>query len=275
MAPLPRVLRLGPQIRHPREGKAVRENRLRTIWSEGGTVVNGWLHVPSSFSAELMAHTGLDSLTIDMQHGPVDYGSLIPMLQAISTTDTVPVVRVPWRDPGPIMQVLDAGCYAVICPMVDTREQAEAFVGACRYPPAGYRSYGPYRAALYGGEDYARHANDAVVAMAMIETREALDNLDGILGVTGLDAVFVGPSDLGQSLGYGPGVDREEPEVVEAIERVSAAASERGLAAGIFTGSTGYASRMIEKGFRFVNVSTDARLMAAAAAGVVAELKGE
>jgi 4-hydroxy-2-oxoheptanedioate aldolase len=159
--------------------------------------------------------------------------------------------------------------------MVNTREQAEAFVGACRYPPAGYRSYGPFRAALYGGEDYTDYADDTVVTMAMIETREALDNLDEILGVTGLDAVFVGPSDLGQSLGYGPGVDREESEVVEAIDRVLAAARDRGLPAGIFTGSTGSASRMVEKGFRFVNVSTDAQLMAGAAAGVVADLKGE
>lgn len=253
----------------------MRENRLKTIWSEGGTVVNGWLQIPSSFSAEVMAHTGLDSLTIDMQHAPVDYGTLVHMLQAISTTDTVPIVRVAWNDPGIIMQVLDAGCYAVICPMVDTREQAEAFVGACRYPPAGYRSFGPYRATLYGGENYTDHADETVVTMAMIETREALDNLDEILGVTGLDAVFVGPSDLGQSLGYGPGVDREEPEIVEAIDRVLAAARGRGLAAGIFTGSTGYASRMVEKGFRFVNVSTDAQLMAGAAAEVVADLKGE
>ena len=253
----------------------MRENRLRTIWSEGGTVVNGWLQVPSSFSAEVMAHAGLDSLTIDMQHAPVDYGSLVRMLQAISTTDTVPVVRVPWNDPGLIMRVLDAGCYAVICPMVDTREQAEAFVGACRYPPAGYRSYGPYRAALYGGEDYTEYADETVVTIAMIETREALENLDGIMDVNGLDAVFVGPSDLGQSLGYGPGLDREEPEVVEAIDGVLAAARDRGLAAGIFAGSSEYASRMIEKGFRFVNVSTDVRLMAGAAAEIVAKLKGE
>jgi 4-hydroxy-2-oxoheptanedioate aldolase len=253
----------------------VRENRLRTIWREDGTVVNGWLHVPSSFSAEVMAHAGYDSLTIDMQHGPVDYGSLVPMLQAISTTDTVPVVRVPWHDPGLIMQVLDAGCYAVICPMVNTREQAEAFVGACRYPPGGYRSFGPYRATLYAGQDYTDHADDTVVTIAMIETRQALEDLDGILDVAGLDAVFVGPSDLGQSLGYGPGVDREEPEVIEAIDKVLAAARDRGLAAGIFAGSSGYASRMVEKGFRFVNVSTDAQLMAKAAAGVVADLKGE
>ena len=253
----------------------MRENRLRTIWSGGGTVLNGWLQVPSSFSAEVMAHTGLDSLTIDMQHAPVDYGTLVHMLQAISTTDTVPVVRVPWNDPGIIMQVLDAGCYAVICPMVDTREQAEAFVGACRYPPAGYRSYGPYRALLYGGQDYTENANETVVTIAMIETREALENMEGIMDVEGLDAVFVGPSDLGQNLGYGPGPDREEPEVVEAIDGVLAAARARGLAAGIFAGTTEHASRMVEKGFRFVNVSTDVRLMAGATAEIVAQLKGE
>ena len=253
----------------------MRENRLRTIWSEDGTVVNGWLHIPSPFSAEVMAHTGVDSLTIDMQHAPIDYASLVLMLQAISSTDTVPVVRVPWNAPGIIMQVLDAGAYAVICPMVDTREQAEAFVGACRYPPAGYRSFGPFRASLYGGEDYAEHADATVVTIAMIETRRALENLEGILDVEGLDAVFVGPSDLGQSLGYGPGPDREEPEVVEAIDGVLAAARGRGLAAGIFAGSPEHASRMIEKGFRFVNVSSDVRLMAGASAEIVAQLKGD
>jgi len=253
----------------------MRENRLKSIWREGGTVVNGWLHVPSSFSAEVMAHAGWDSLTVDMQHGPVDYESLVPMLQAISTTDTVPVVRVLWNDPGLVMRVLDAGCYAVICPMINTREEAEAFVGACRYPPEGTRSFGPYRASLYGGQDYTEHANETVVTMAMIETREALDNLEEIVGVQGLDAVFVGPSDLGQNLGYGPGTDREEPEVLEAIESILAAAREHGLTAGIFTGTPEYASRMVEKGFRFVTISSDARLMAAAAAEAITALEEE
>ena len=253
----------------------MRENRLQRIWREGGTVVNGWLHVPSSFSAEVMAHAGWDSLTVDMQHGPVDYESLVPMLQAISTTDPVPVVRVLWNDPGLIMRVLDAGCSAVICPMINPREEAEAFVGACRYPPAGNRSFGPYRATLYGGQDYTDHANETVVTMAMIETREALDNLEEIVGVQGLDAVFVGPSDLGQNLGHGPGTDREEPEVLEAIERILAAAREHGLAAGIFTGTPAYASRMVEKGFCFVTISSDARLLAAAAAEVITALQEE
>lgn len=196
------------------------------------------------------------------------------MFQAISTTDVVPFARVNWNDPGTVMKLLDAGCYGVICPMIEGRKDAEAFVGACRYPPVGYRSYGPFRANLYGGPDYAANANETVVTMAMIETREALADLDGILNVPGLDAVFVGPSDLGQALGHGSGMDREEPEMVEAIGRIVGSAREKGLAAGIFTGSTEYATRMIDEGFNFINVSSDARLMAEAASAAVTALRG-
>ncbi len=252
----------------------MRENRVRSIWESGGVVLNGWLHVPSSFSAEVMAHAGWDSLTVDLQHGPPDVGSVVPIFQAISTTDVVPFARANWNDPGTIMKLLDAGCYGVICPMIEGRGDAEAFVAACRYPPDGYRSYGPLRAHLYGGPDYAAHPHETGVTLGMIETKEALEDLDGILAVPGLDAVFVGPSDLGQALGYGPGMDREEPEVVEAIYRIVGAARERGLGAGIFTGSTEYAGRRIEVGFNFVNVSSDAGLMAAAASDVVSALRG-
>ncbi len=253
----------------------MRENRVKRIWREGGAVLNGWLHIPSSFSAELMAHAGYDSLTVDLQHGASDFDSALAMMQAISTTDTVPIVRVPWNEPGLIMRVLDAGSYGVICPMINTREDAEKFVGACRYPPEGYRSFGPFRATLYGGADYAAHANEAVITMAMIETREALENVDGIMSVPGLDDVFVGPADLGQSLGEGPGMDRTEPAVVEAIDGVLAAAQRHGVVAGIFTGSVEYASQMVKKGFRFVTVLSDGRLLASAAGETIAALKGE
>ena len=113
----------------------MRENRLRTIWKAGGAVVNGWLAIANSFSAETMAHQGWDSLTIDLQHGVVDYQAMIPMLQAISTTDTVPVVRVPWLEPSVLMKALDAGAYAVICPMVNTREDAQKLVAYTHYAP--------------------------------------------------------------------------------------------------------------------------------------------
>ena len=253
----------------------MRENRVKRTWQQDGAVLNGWLHIPSSFAAEVMAHAGYDSLTIDLQHGAADFAGALGMMQAISTTETVPFVRVPWNDPCLIMRLMDAGAYGVICPMINTREEAEKFVSACRYPPDGYRSFGPFRATLYAGADYAAHANETVVTRAMIETAAALENLDDIMGVSGLDAVFVGPADLGQSLGEGPGMDRTEPAVVEAIDRILAAAEEYGLAAGIFTGSTEYASRMIERGFRFVTVLSDGRLLASAAAQTVAAMKGE
>ena len=155
----------------------MRENKLKKIFKEGKVVVNGWLQIPSSFSAEVMANQGWDSLTIDMQHGAVDYPNALQMFQAISTTDVVPMARVNWNEPGQIMKILDAGSYGVICPMVSNREQAEKFVQACMYPPKGYRSFGPLRGLIYGGSDYGKHANNEILKLAMIETKEALDNL--------------------------------------------------------------------------------------------------
>lgn len=243
----------------------MRPNTIRSIWQGGGCVLNGWLHLPDPLAAEAMAHSGWDSLTIDLQHGVVDYGAALHMLQAISTTPVMPLVRVPWSEPGTIMKMLDAGCYGVICPMINTRAECEAFVGACRYPPLGYRSFGPVRATLYAGDDYAAHANETILSIAMIETREAVDNLDEILGTPGLDAIYIGPADLGQSLGFAPRVDPDDAEIVELIERICATAREHGIVAGMHTGSAAYAQRMAARGMQFLTIGSDLRLMAAAA----------
>src|SRR4026209_3034650 len=173
----------------------VRENALKKIWAKGEAVVNGWLSIPSGFSAEGMAHQGFDSLTIDMQHGVVDYQVAVSMLQGISTLGVVPLARVPGNDPARLMKILDAGAYGVICPMVNTRAEAEALVRACKYPPRGYRSWGPVRASIYAGADYGDHANEDIVVMPMIETAEAMKNLDDILSVPRADGVSVGPAD--------------------------------------------------------------------------------
>ena len=157
----------------------MRENRLRTLWNAGQAAVNGWLAIPNGFSAEAMAHQGWDTLTIDMQHGVVDYQAMVGMLQAISTTPTVPLVRVPWLEPGILMKTLDAGAYGVICPMVNTREDAQKLVAWTHYAPRGTRSFGPVRALLYGGADYPQHANDTIVTFAMIETAQAAAALEG------------------------------------------------------------------------------------------------
>ena len=148
-----------------------RANRVRELWQAGKPVINSWLGIPSSFSAEVMAHAGWDSLVVDMQHGMIDYQVMVTMLQGISTTETVPLVRVPWNDPAHIQKALDAGAYGIVCPMINNRAEAEKFVGSMRYAPLGYRSSGPIRASLYGGADYHAKANDIVVAFGMIETR--------------------------------------------------------------------------------------------------------
>lgn len=251
----------------------MRENKLRRLWGAGGKTVNGWLAIPNGFSAEMMAHAGFESVTIDMQHGVVDYQAAVSMLQAISTTDTVPLVRVPWNEPGVIMKALDAGAYGVICPMINSRAEAEAFVSACRYPPLGARSFGPVRAVYYAGADYASHANDTLLAIAMIETRQAMDALDSILEVEGLDGVYVGPADLSISLGFKPGMDPEEPVVVKAIEEIVTTVKKHGKFAGLHCGSAGYIKRMWDIGFDFGTLLSDGRLMTMKAAELLAELK--
>jgi 4-hydroxy-2-oxoheptanedioate aldolase len=251
----------------------MRENRLRTLWKSGGAAVNGWLAIPNSFSAETMAHQGWDSLTIDLQHGVIDYQTMLPMLQAISTTNTVPVVRVPWLEPGILMKALDAGAYGVICPMVNTREDAQRLVAWTHYAPRGTRSFGPVRALLYGGADYPEHANDTIVTFAMIETAQALDNLDDILSVEGLDAVYIGPSDLSLALGCRPVFDDVDPPVEQAIDHILERAKAHGLVAGIHNGRPDVALARIAKGFQFVTVSSDARLMAAGAQQMLAAMR--
>ncbi|MFM9843804.1 MAG: HpcH/HpaI aldolase family protein [Dongiaceae bacterium] len=251
----------------------MRENRIRNLWREDKAVVNGWLAIPSTFSAETMAHQGWDSLTIDMQHGVVDYQMAVNMLTAVSTTNTVPMVRVPWLDPGIIMKSLDAGAYGVICPMINSRAEAEKLVSCVRYAPKGSRSFGPIRALLYGGADYAAKANDTVIPFAMIETKTALENLDDILSVEGLDAIYVGPADLSLTLGCTPKFDQEEKPVVEAIDYIIARAKQHGVFAGIHNGTPEYAQRMIAKGFRFVTLGSDARLLAAGAQQTLAKMR--
>jgi 4-hydroxy-2-oxoheptanedioate aldolase len=251
----------------------MRPNPLRTLWQADQAAVNGWLAIPNGFSAEVMAHQGWDALTIDMQHGLIDYQAMVSMLQAISSTATAPVVRVPWLEPGIIMKTLDAGAYGVICPMVNTREDAQRLVAYTHYAPKGTRSFGPVRALLYGGADYPQQANDTVVSFAMIETAQALDNLDAILSVEGLDAVYIGPSDLSLALGCRPVFDDVDPPVAQAIDHILARARAHGVVAGVHNGVPDVALARIAKGFRFVTVSSDARLMAAGAQQIIARMR--
>jgi 4-hydroxy-2-oxoheptanedioate aldolase len=241
----------------------MRPNRLREIWAEGRGALNAWCSIGSAFAAETLARQAWDAITIDGQHGLIGYSEMLAMLQAVAATDAVPLVRVSWNQPGEIMKALDAGALGVICPMVNSRAEAEAFVRACRYPPAGYRSFGPTRAAVAHGADYPARANAEVLTFAMIETAEGLANLDEIAATPGLDGVYVGPSDLSLSLGGPPDQDSQDPMRLAAFDKILAACRANGLRAGVHTMSVAYSQQMLARGFDLVTVANDARYLAA------------
>ena len=253
----------------------MRKNKLKEIFNKGGSAINGWLQIPNSFTAELMANQNWDSLTLDMQHGVIDYSHAISMLQAISTTDVVPLARVNWNEPGQIMKILDAGCYGVICPMVSNKEEAEKFVQACMYPPHGYRSFGPVRGLIYGGSDYAKHANTELLKFAMIETKESLEKLDEIMSVPGIDGIYIGPADLSLAIGEEPGFDKPEgTKAYSEILRILEHAKKNKIFAGIHNGTPEYSLKMIDLGFNFVTIGSDQRAMSAGSKSIVEKMKG-
>ncbi len=244
----------------------MRANRVRDCWSSGKAAISAWLSIGSSYSAEIVGSTGVDCVTVDLQHGMIDVQMMIGMLQAISATPATPFVRVPSMDPPLLMKALDAGAYGVICPMVDSVEQARHLVEASTYPPRGSRSFGPARGLLYGGSDYFDHADATVVRLAMIETAAGLDVVEAICAVDGLDGIFVGPNDLGLALGQGTSADPTAPVTVAAIARCLSAAKSRGKHIGIFCPSGSVAARRAAEGFDFVVPNSDANLLKAAVA---------
>ncbi len=195
-------------------------NNLKLLWAEGHATLNGWCSIGNPFSAEIMAAQGYNSITIDMQHGALDYSAALPMFQAMRASGVTLIARVPWRDPAHIMKALDAGAMGIICPMVNSRAEAEEFVSYMRYPPLGQRSFGPTRVGI-AMPGYGVAANDQVLALAMIETADGVANLEEIAATPGLDGIYVGPADLTLGTQEGrlaPGFDREEPEMVALIQ---------------------------------------------------------
>ena len=252
----------------------MRKNKLKELFKQGKAAINGWLEIPSSFSSEGMCHQGWDSLTIDMQHGAIDNSNILEMFQAISTTDVVPMARLSWNEPEHIMKALDFGAYGIICPMVSNRDQAEKFVQACMYPPKGNRSFGPTRGFMYGGNDYVDHANDEILKLAMIETKEALQELDKIMKTPGLDGIYIGPADLSLAIGEKPGFDKPEGHPThERIINIIDQAKKNNLVAGIHNATPEYARKMIDIGFQIVTVGSDRIFMSEGAKSIVTKLK--
>ncbi len=246
-------------------------NLVRKLWAEDRPVLHGWLSIGSPFTAEIMAAQGYDAISIDLQHGALDYSVALSMMQAMRASGVSIGVRVPWLDPAIIMKALDAGALNIICPMINTAEEAAEFVSYLRYPPLGQRSFGPTRASL-AMPGYGLAMNDEVVALAMIETAEGTANLEEIAATPGLDGIYVGPADLALGMQEGrlaPGFDREEPEMVALIQRIAGICADNGIKACLHCGTPEYAAKAAGWGFRLMTVSGDSRLLAGAAAASV------
>ena len=252
----------------------MKPNALKKMLAEGKRTVNGWVSIPSSFAAEIYAAQGFESVALDMQHGALDINDVVPLLQAICLSDATPMARVPWNNPADIMRVLDAGAYGIICPMINTKKEAEALVQAGRYAPMGARSIGPFRAAHYAGADYPQHANNEILLIAMIETTEAVKNLDEILSVEGLDGVYVGPGDLSISMGHPPTLDPSDKGVLAAIAEIAKKTRASGKIAGVHTDGAATAAKRYAEGYQFCTLLNDIRVMANAVNAMVKETKG-
>jgi 4-hydroxy-2-oxoheptanedioate aldolase len=241
---------------------------LKMKWRNGDTTLGAWIAMREPLLIEQIASSGYDYVCIDMQHGLSGIGDVVAGLQAMATGTATPLVRVPWNEPGIIGRVLDLGALGVIIPMVNTRAEAEAAVAACRYAPHGGRSMGPIAAGARYGSTYFGVANDHVACIPMIETRQAIQNLDEILAVPGIDAVYVGPADLSISYGLPPGTDQEDASWNDAIRAVVDKCRMRGITPGIHSNAA-VSPKRHQQGFRMITVTSD---MLAAMGGLRSDL---
>lgn len=235
----------------------MKPNKIKQLWAQGKPATLGWISVANSFTAEMMASQGFDAVCIDMQHGETGLSTLMQMLQAVSATDATPVVRVGWNEPAAIMKALDFGASAIIVPLINNADEARKAVSACRYPPVGDRSSGPVRALQIHGPDYISKANDDIILMAMIETKEGLVNLEEICATPGVDAIYIGPADLSFALGMAPRADNPDPLHLATCDRIKEVAHRHGKKVCMHCASAGFAAGAIQRGFDLVMITSD------------------
>lgn len=242
---------------------------LRELWQRREATLGGWCSIPSAFSAELMGRSGFDWVCVDTQHGLIGYDQMTVMLQALAITRTPAFVRVPWNAPDHIMKALDAGAEGIIVPMVSTADDAAAAVAVASYPPEGVRSWGPIRASLDVPGYSPRVGNRRTIVAVMIETPGGVDNVDEILSVPGVDAVYIGPADLALSHGMAPTLDVSEPRHLELIETVLAACQRHQVTAGIHCDRLDTVHRWWDAGFGMCTLASDAALLRTAATAAI------
>lgn len=248
-------------------------NPFKRALQAGKPQIGLWSSLSSNYSVEVIAGAGFDWILLDSEHSPNDLESLLTQLQAAASYPTHAVVRVPWNDMVTIKRVLDIGAQSLLVPYVSTRAEAESAVSYTRYPPSGVRGVaGTTRATRFGRvKDYARRAHEEICLLVQVETQAALDNLESICAVDGVDGVFIGPADLHASLGY-PGEianPKVKPLIDDAIRRIRKA----GKAPGILTPSEADARHWLECGALFVAVGADVGILARGAEALAAKFK--
>lgn len=251
----------------------MRENTTLTKLRRGEATIGSWLSIGSPVIAAIMSRSGFDWLVVDTEHGSLSYEAMLQSVQAILATDTVPIVRVAWNDLALIKRALDTGALGVLVPMVMNADEAKRAVDAAKFPPRGVRSVGGFLAQLSHGDDYFTAANDQILVAVQIEHVNAVKRAKEICAVDGVDVVFIGPNDLAGSMGLIGTPFRDNPQWQAAVQAILDAANEAGKAAGIQCGSVEESKERLRKGFRFVAVSSDARLLHATLRQAVAKLR--
>jgi len=250
------------------------ENRVKQMIKAGKKTAGAWAQLCSPIATEILARGGFDWVLIDMEHAPGDLMTLVGQFQAVAAagTGTVPFVRVPWNDLVWIKRILDAGAYGLMIPYVNTKEEAVRALQACKYPPQGFRGIaGSPRAAGYGRDtgNYLKRANDEVFVMLQVETTQAIDNMEAIATVPGLDAFFIGPMDLSTSMGHFG--NPAHPEVQAAIAKAEAKAKALGIPLGTISGGWDQAKGLYDRGYQLITLISDSVLLSKAGAETMAK----
>lgn len=256
----------------------MRVNPVKAALREGRAQVGTWLSLGSPMAARFLARSGFHWLTLDVEHSPVHWETAALIFAAIADAGGVPLVRVPHNNLENVKRALDAGAFGIVFPMCNTVEEAERAVGACKYPPQGYRSVGGGLHALNfqtTPAEYYRRANDEILVVVQAEHVQAVENCERIFGVPGIDAMFVGPNDLLSSMHKTPAMETDDPEFVEALRRLRETAQACGIAPGIHVGDAEAAKRRLAEGWRFVAVSSELAFMTQGARAAAQAILGE
>jgi 4-hydroxy-2-oxoheptanedioate aldolase len=240
------------------------ENVVRATWRSGNVALGGWCATGSPFVAELIAQQGVDFVLLDAQHGLYRGDNLQHCITAVRGRGAAPIVRVLTNDEAIIGNVLDAGAHGVVVPLIETALDAERAVAACRYPPAGTRSFGPLRASLDFGRD-PQALMDGVVCLVMVETATGVANVHEIASVPGVDGIFIGPADLAISYGLAPSMTPVAGVHADGLTSIRTACAQAGIAAGIPCGDAASANSRIAEGYTLVTVGSDAQWVTASA----------